>query len=510
MKKTITWVKQNRLEFLVILLILLSAAFVRLYKIDQYMTFLGDEGRDALVIRGILVDHHFPLLGPPTSVGNMYLGPLYYYMMAVSMTVSYLNPVAAAVMSALVGLATIGLIYFLTRELFGQFSAFLAATLYAFSPVNIFYSRSSWNPDPAPFFALLVILGFYFSRKYKNYLWLVLSGGALAFAIQMHYLALILSPAIFLFWVYEFWTAKKAHLKLKNFSKGTVVGTIVFLFLMSPLAIFDLHHNFMNLHAIEAFFGNRQTTVNLNIFNTLSRIPTIYSYNLIGRYIAGENMVLELIVSLIVLIPVVKFLFVLLKKKEFVWKYFILSSWLVIGVLGLSLYKQSIFDHYLGFMNPAPYILLGAVFSSEMFKKIRIPKYACIVFGFILFGVLLIVNLSKNPLLQSPNNELKRTQEISKYVIKESDNKPFNFALLSQHNYDAAYQFYLTIYNYPPKKVPFDITDQLFVVCEDPICAPINNPKYEIAAFGWAKVVTENNFDGVKVFKLAHNLSTKR
>src|SRR3989344_8204332 len=95
--------KKNRLEIIFIIGLILLTAFLRLYRIDEYMTFLGDEGRDAIIIKKILVSYDFPLLGAPTSVGNMYNGPLYYYMMSFAMAVWWMNPVAAAVMVALIG-----------------------------------------------------------------------------------------------------------------------------------------------------------------------------------------------------------------------------------------------------------------------------------------------------------------------------------------------------------------------------------------------------------------------
>jgi hypothetical protein len=56
-----------------------------------------------------------------------------------------------------------------------------------------------------------------------------------------------------------------------------------------------------------------------------------------------------------------------------------------------------------------------------------------------------------------------------------------------------------------PKALPKDRTDQLIAVCEDPVCEPINNPKYEIAAFGWIKIASVEDYQGVKIFKLVHN-----
>lgn len=66
----------------IIITILILGAFLRLHKIGDYMTFLGDEGRDVLIVRNLLVKADPILIGPGTSVGGMYLGPLYYYFMA--------------------------------------------------------------------------------------------------------------------------------------------------------------------------------------------------------------------------------------------------------------------------------------------------------------------------------------------------------------------------------------------------------------------------------------------
>ena len=93
------------------------------------------------------------------------------------------------------------------------------------------------------------------------------------------------------------------------------------------------------------------------------------------------------------------------------------------------------------------------------------------------------------------------------FIISEANDKPFNFALIAENNYDAAYQFYLAYFGYRPKHVQFDLTEQLFVVCEDTVCVPINNSKSEIAAFGWARIENESRVQGTKIYKLVHNPS---
>ncbi len=245
--------KGFRLEFILLVLIIALAAFLRFYKLSEYMTFLGDEGRDVLMVKRILTTLDIPLIGPPMSVGNIYLGPLYYYMMTIPMAVFWLNPVAAAGMVALIGTLTVGLVYFLTREWFGKTAAFVAGFLYAVSTVNIIYSRSSWNPNPVPFFTLLSFIGIYLSHKYKNYKWLLLTGVSFAFALQMHYITLLLLPILFLLWLYELTLLHLKRRNLESFFVFSIGALLLFGLLMSPLIIFDIKHQWVNFHAFQRY-----------------------------------------------------------------------------------------------------------------------------------------------------------------------------------------------------------------------------------------------------------------
>lgn len=495
MKKFFRWINLHKGEFIAILLILSVSAFLRLYRIDEYMTFLGDEGRDVLMIKRILVEHDFPLLGPPMSVGNLYLGPLYYYMMASFMAISWLNPVAAAVMVGLIGVATVLLIYYLAREWFGVMGAILAASSYALSNIVITYSRSSWNPNPLPFFSLLLIIGIYEVYKRRNFLWLILSGGAAAFAIQMHYLGLLLLPTLLALLIFALFYLKRDK---KNVLLGSLGSLFLFLFLMSPLLIFDIKHHFVNWRAFNELFFGEGSAVRATLVDILIRIPSIYSQSLIGRYLAGENFWASMIFSIVVLVPVFFFLYLKIIKDKLQLPLLILVTWFLVGLLGLSFYSRDIYDHYLNIINPIPFILLAG-FVSLLKKNLQV------IVALFLLLIVSLLNLPRNPLLNAPNNQLYRTQEVARYVIEKADGREFNFALIAERNYDAAYQFYLNQFGANPKILPFEKTNQLFVVCEDKICNPVGHPKHEIAAFGWTKIEQESEILGLKVYKLVHN-----
>jgi len=106
MKKIRSWIKENRLEAVILTSIVLLAAFFRLYRVSEYMTFLGDEGRDVIIVRRLLTNFDPILIGPGTSIGNMYLGPIYYYLMAPFLLLANFSPVGPAVFIALLGVAT--------------------------------------------------------------------------------------------------------------------------------------------------------------------------------------------------------------------------------------------------------------------------------------------------------------------------------------------------------------------------------------------------------------------
>src|SRR3990172_3076496 len=178
------WIKENPKEAAILALILLVGALLRLYKISQYMTFLGDEGRDVIIVRRLLVHGDFFLIGPGTSIGEMYLGPLYYYLMAPALFLAGFSPVGPALQIAILGIITIGMVYFIAREWFGKYAAQIAGALYAVAPTVIIYSRSSWNPNIMPFFALVSVYSIWNVWKKNQFGWLIILGIAYAFMLQ--------------------------------------------------------------------------------------------------------------------------------------------------------------------------------------------------------------------------------------------------------------------------------------------------------------------------------------
>jgi 4-amino-4-deoxy-L-arabinose transferase-like glycosyltransferase len=479
--------KISKIEIACLTLIILVAAFCRLYRISDYMTFLGDEGRDALAVRNIVLGRHFPLIGPGTSVGNMYLGPLYYYLIAPSLLLANFSPVGMAVEVALIGLLTIALLWWMGREWFGPAAALGISFLYAISPSVIIYSRSSWNPNIMPFFALLAVFGTWNIWQKSNWRWLPVVALSLAFVLNSHYLGLLLFPTVGLFLL----------LSLKNLTSKPIliVSILLFLFLVSPLVLFDMRHGWANFNAMKTFFTDRGTTVNLKAYKALPFILPIWNDTVTSLLASGNTALGLLLSALLGIFTVVKLL-----TRKISPQFIFLLVWLIVGLTGLGLYRQHIYVHYFGFIFPVPFLLLGFFFAS-LNKKILMTGASVVIFVILTFA-----DINGNPFHDSANFQLMRTETVSAFIDAQSGKQPFNLALLSKTNYDAGYRYFLELQNSPYRTIHDQLTDQLFVICENPDCKPIGNPLWEIASFGWAKIDKKWDFPwSVTVYRLIHN-----
>lgn len=484
------WTKRNWY----ILIILIIGAFLRLYKIDQYMTFLGDEGRDSIIVRNLLVKADPILIGPGTSVGGMYLGPLYYYFMAPFLLLSNFSPVGPAVGVAILGVATIYLIYIVAKEWFGNKAALVSSFFFAISPTVITYSHSSWNPNIMPFFSLLSVYSIWQVYKNKKYAFLITCAISFAFVLQSHYLGLLLGPVLFVFW----WLSR-APLRY------TLLSLLSFAFLMSPLLAFDIRHDWMNLRALHKFLTVRDETVDITPWTAIPKAYPVFEQinssmltakNIFGRYL-----------SLILLAWTAYFMTKKEKIKKDKKQYYLLVGWIITGLIGFGLYKQSIHDHYFGFMFATSFLLLGAFVEDRL--KAGKKFLNLIVYGLLIY--LAVINLKNNPLLNQPNNQMYRAKNVANKVLEITEGKPFNLAVLAERNYEDGYRYFMDVEGATVMHADIwdkkTIVDTLMVICEmeEKKCDPTHSPKAEVANFGWSKIVDQWEVDGVIIYKLEHN-----
>lgn len=520
MKSPLFHFLSKHFDKILIFLILIIAAFYRFYRIEDYMTFLGDEGRDVMIVYKIL-HGNLTLLGPTASVGGFFLGPIYYYFMAPFLWLFNYNPVGPAIMVALFGIATVWLIYKIGKEFFGTSVGLIAAGLYSISPLVVIYSRSSWNPNPVPFFSLLTLYIIYKAVKNNNGKLFALSGFIFGILMQLHYLALfigVIIGAYLLTYHYVFSRDNIFKILLKQYLcifLGFIIG-------WSPFLAFEIRHGFTNITSIYNFIiHSGDAGGNIHFFETVKDVFFRIFARLILNFPPPEKVdqvaknSVKLWENLALILGILSSLFLTLKcfksyqKRSLDFaKFSLFLVWLILGIGLFGFYKKSIYDYYFGFMFPLPFFVVGIFLHSLWQKKIG---------KIITVAILLIIvwlNNATPPHKASANRQLNQVEEISRFVIGKTDNEPFNFALITGGNSDHGYRYFFTVWQKEPVTIQNEeidperktVTDQLLIICEvqKDLCYPLGNSLWEVAGFGRAEIVEKWDTSVVTVFKLKH------
>jgi 4-amino-4-deoxy-L-arabinose transferase-like glycosyltransferase len=500
--KSINYILNFLKENWFLILIIIIGAFFRLYKIGEYMTFLGDEGRDVIIVRNLLVKADPILIGPGTSVGGMYLGPLYYYFMAPFLFLAGYSPVGPAIGVALLSVTTIYLVYLAGRDWFSKTAGLIAAVLYAIAPTVIIYSRSSWNPNIMPFFALLAVYSVWRAWKEKEAAWVILTSISLAFVLQSHYLGVLLVPVIFVFICLLLKEVRKNKIIKSQATKFLLFSLTLFTLLMSPLVLFDFRHGFLNSKALYKFLTIRQETVSIKPWTAIPKSYPIFE-EINTSLITAKEPVGKIVTFILTLWSV----YMILKKRKDIRSnsgFYIIILWITFALIGFGIYKQPIYDHYFGFLFPASFLLTAFFLTLILESKFKI-------FGVIALGILIYVNLINNPLQFSPNMQMNRSINVANKILEVTNGKPFNLAVLAERNYEDGYRYFLDINDaivlHADVWDKSTISDTLMVVCEmeKSKCDPTHSPEAEVANFGWSKIENEWIVDGVIIYKLIHS-----
>jgi hypothetical protein len=436
----------------VLVLVLALALATRLYRLAEYTTFQGDQGIDALAVMHLLVDHQVLLEGPSTSAGRVHLGPAYYYLLALPMLVKWLDPLADAVLMALLGAAAVGLVFVLARRWFGLWPAVVAAGLYALSPAAIVAAQSAWNPSPAPFFAMLAVLALDNARRRGTGAWLLLVGLALGVLIQLHYFSAAIVVVVMAF------TAFSVHRepRLRAWAFG---GLGVFSLLQTPLVVHELLTGFPNVGAAAALGAGGSASAGGSV---VRRTYELFSLGLVGGHLTADVEPLAAVVSLLLAGG--------LSLRLIARRPAILASGLIASLLAASValgivYRGPIFAHYWLAISPVLFLALAAGVSMVPPERPALVAASLAVVG------LLGLNAWASPLRKPPEQHLARSQAVAEAIGSAAASEPFSIRLVSAGESDGAYRFQLERMGTPPAAADAPLPAQLFVICPGMSCA---------------------------------------
>jgi len=460
------------------MLILLTGTFLRFYHLSSFITFLGDQGRDAIIIKRMVTLEHLPAIGAPTSVGQVYLGPFYYYFIAPWLLFFNFNPLGLAFAVALFSSLFIFINYLIVKELFDKKIALISSFLIAFSYVLIDLSRFSWNPNLLPLFSLLTVYFFLKGLKSRKLVFFFLFGAFLSFSLQLHYLALALFLPIIIL----------AFPGLISKFLYFFISLLSFLLFSFPLVIFDLRHQFLNTKNLIALFKS-SSSIKTNLFKNI-----LDTFSTLNHYLFNSNF--SGLINIILLLAIIVFFCSYFKrKKDQVFNFLLIF---LLSLFVLSLYNGEKHPHYLGVLYPF-YIIIISIFLSSLLGHFW-EKILVVVF----LITFVILNFQKYSFLfYQGANQLKTAQQLAKIIFDNVKKERFTVTALPEKYSDSTYRYFLEIWKKRPiEKDSLVKADELFLVCEKKCDLIIGNPQWDIAYFAPSKIVGEWTVDGSKIYKL--------
>lgn len=464
-----------------LIVIIVVAAFLRLWNIGGGLQFLGDQGRDAIIVADIFKKGDLVFIGPVTSVGNMYLGPLYYYFMVPFLMLSYPSPVGPAYAMAVLGIATVVLVYYLGRKLVGENQAKLAAALMAVSATAAHFSRFSWNPNPAPFVSIIMIYATYYAWKKNAWAWTVV---ALCFSvlIQLHYLTLLSAAGAGLIWL----LALKQKVS-KEQLLATFVGALIFLASLAPLMLFDARHQWLNATAFkemivgnEETFARKETTLPAKIAQTIKETHG-RGMHVLTEITIGKQRTVNTI-YLLIFVGVIGLATYQASRKNNNSGLVVLSAYLFTGILGTSVYEHSIFDHYIAYLFPVTFLTLGYCLVW-LWQKHLVGKIVAVIF----VALYLVFNLTRLPIFDT-GWTIDEMKQVSQTILDRVEpGEKYNIVLLSETgDIDGQnYRYFLHTSEKPPVRLEQrGEVETLFIINEDRQLPKVtDSPVYEIVVF---------------------------
>ena len=414
------------------LLLFILTIFLRFYNLAQFAGFAWDQEQLlSYPAKNIIVNGDLALVGPHTGPGNVYLGPLIYYLAVPFFWILKLHPLAGSVLSATLGISTALGIYILFKKLFTQNLGLLALALYAASPLFNINDRTIWNPSliaPATVGVVAAFLSWWHYKR-TTYLNITLLATATALGIQSHLGFLFILPLSLVIF-----------LKLKpqfNF-RHIAWYLLTFSFWFLPLIIFDLRHHGINIASFINFFtsGNSTPLNPILIFTRFINL-SLSQLQLLGSVLVyASSPRVNLIAGLLIVA-----LFIAYRRRIDRELMFICLSFFLIFAIGFSFYGGNVPEYYLWpILIPALLIIVLLIHQLHLTH----PLFMFILIFFLGFKTLDILSSSLPP--DSLYNKMRAAQ----YIISRSGGQPVRIDFNTDFGRYYGFSYIFDYYQFKP------------------------------------------------------------
>lgn len=405
----------RRIKFLtpfnfLLFLILSLAVFFRVYNIVSLHGFAIDADLYSWIIKDIIYGKHLRLVGQLTSTEGVYIGPLFYYLMAPFFLVTRMDPIGAVIFATVLGVITVFSFYLVFKKILGNWIGLIAGFLQAVLPLRVGFDR--WVV-PTMTVNLWCIWFFYCVYKlvHGDTRYLIL--GLLLIGLIWH-IHLALAPLIILLPIAIILSKKKPN------KKSIILGILAFIIPMAPFILFEFRHGFIQTYS---FFNSLVVSSNLPF---LEKVVKVFDQSL------GKNFYLKVI---LLLLPV--FLF---RVKAIGLNLLIVFYAWIFSVIGFFTISQKESSEYYFTSIQTIFLILSIYFLAWLLKIKKI--------GLVLVAIIILSSFvySLNDLLNQSGNEkgYKQKMETAKFIKADATGKNldcFSITYITSPGEDTGFRY---------------------------------------------------------------------
>lgn len=475
-------------------LLIAVSIFLRYYRIDEFITFLGDQGRDAIIMKRLITLEDFPGIGPRSSVGDLFLGPFYFYLMAPFLGLFMLNPVGPAY-----GVATIWIIgligaYFILRRLWNTRVALIFLFLGTFSWATVSLSRFSWNPNLLPLFSFFTLLLLPITLQRKHWIYAVCFGALFGASLQLHYLMLLTTPAMLIITVWYIWNNRNHW---KKYLIKLIAATAGFATIFAPLIVFDLKNNFLNLRGILSIFEAEQFEAENTIWDRIRDTSTFLWEHIF-------QIELHRYLGLFITAAFIMYVVYYIRSQKTVPYIFATFAFSVISFISIfGFVDTQRFLHYYTPIYLSVFVVISTIITIGS-KRITVAFMTLFLVAFF------INNVQQYRFITAEgSNQTATAKSIASKINEISSKEPYYLVSIPLSSTNHHIRYYLEVMNNRPlPEESLDPAEELFILCYYPIkedCRPTDDGQYQVAIFGNKEIdqVVEHPPE-VTIYKIVH------
>jgi len=218
----------------------------------------ADQGHDLLVLLDWVRGGIVPLVGPPTSIGELHHGAAYYWLLAPSAFASDADPVWVVATIALGGVGAAAVVWWLGRAIGGPIAGLVAAGLMAISAAAIEASTFIWNPNLIGLSSAIALAGGWQAWRTRDARWWLLAAAGQAVTMQLHVLGAALAVPLLGLLVAD---VRRRPAPDRRAMAAVGLGAIAVTALAyAPLIVHELQHGFPETRAVVDVLAGRAGT----------------------------------------------------------------------------------------------------------------------------------------------------------------------------------------------------------------------------------------------------------